>query len=72
VKEGGEQKGSARGSVHWGCYYAKPQPWTLRLILNAAALACKSDFALQAVVECRALELECFRVVGLPMTFQRQ
>ena len=25
----------------------------------------KSDFALQAVVECRALEPECFRVVGL-------
>jgi hypothetical protein len=22
VKEGGEEKGSARGSVHWGCYYA--------------------------------------------------
>jgi hypothetical protein len=25
----------------------------------------KSDFALHAVVECRALEPECFRVVGL-------
>ena len=25
------QKGSARGSVHWGCYYAtaRPEPWTL-------------------------------------------
>jgi hypothetical protein len=22
VKEEGEEKGSARGSVHWGCYYA--------------------------------------------------
>ena len=22
VKKGGEQKGSARGSVHWGCDYA--------------------------------------------------
>jgi len=21
-KKEGEQKGSARGSVHWGCYYA--------------------------------------------------
>jgi hypothetical protein len=22
VKKEGEEKGSARGSVHWGCYYA--------------------------------------------------
>ena len=63
-KKEGEQKGSARGSVHWGCYYATaldievdPQ----RCCLGS----CQSDFALQAVVECRALEPECFRVVGL-------
>jgi hypothetical protein len=55
VKKEGEQKGSARGSVHWGCYYATaldievdPQ----RCCLGS----CQSDFALQAVVECRALE----------------
>jgi hypothetical protein len=41
-KKEGEQKGSARGSVHWGCYYA-------------TALDIE-------VVECRALEPECFRV----------
>ncbi len=39
------------------------QPWTLRLTRNAAALAAASPtLALQAVVECRALEPECFRV----------
>jgi hypothetical protein len=60
-KKEGEQKGSARGSVQWGCYYATaldievdPQ----RCCLGS----CQSDFALQAVVECRALEPECFRV----------
>ena len=60
-KKEGEQKGSARGSVHWGCYYATaldievdPQ----RCCLGSR----QSDFALQAVVECRALEPECFRV----------
>ncbi len=59
-KEGG-QKGSARGSVHWGCYYSTaldievdPQ----RCCLGS----CQSDFALQSVVECRALEPECFRL----------
>ena len=25
-KKEGEQKGSARGSVHWGCYYATAAP----------------------------------------------
>jgi len=49
-KKEGEQKGSARGSVHWGCYYATaldievdPQ----RCYLGRS----QSDFALQAVVE---------------------
>ena len=41
-KKEGEQKGSARGSVHWGCYYATAESWTLRLTLNAAALAAAS------------------------------
>ena len=43
-KKEGEQKGSARGSVHWGCYYATaldievdPQ----RCCLGS----CQSDFA---------------------------
>ena len=54
-KKEGEQKGSARGSVYWGCYYeVDPQ----RCCLGRR----QSDFALQAVVECRALEPECFRV----------
>jgi len=60
----GEQKGSARGSVHWGCYYATA------LDIEVDQQRCcfggrKSDFALQAVVECRTLEPECFRLVGL-------
>ncbi len=57
-KKEGEQKGSARGSVYWGCYYAtalgvesvedtklstnKQHSLTLRLIRNAAALAAAS------------------------------
>ena len=42
VKEEGEEKGSARGSA--ACIGAATmlQPWTLRLILNAAALAAAS------------------------------
>ena len=40
VIEGGEEKGIARGSVHWGYYYATALE--LRLILNAAALAAAS------------------------------
>ena len=57
-------KGSARGSVHWVCYYVTA------LDIEVDPQRCrfgsrKSDFALQAVVECRALEPEGFRVVGL-------
>ena len=63
-KKEGEEKGSARGSVHWGCCYATA------LDIEVDPQRCcfgsrQSDFALQAVVECRALESECFRVVGL-------
>ncbi len=38
-KKEGEEKESARRSVHWGCHYATS---TLRLILNAAALVAAS------------------------------
>ena len=60
-KKEGEQKGSARGSVHWGCYYATALD--IEVDPQRCGLgSCQSDFALQAVVECRALEPECFRV----------
>ncbi len=59
------QKGSARGSVHWGCYYAtaldiEVDPQRGRFGSR------KSDFALQALVECRALEpcVDCFFFSG--------
>ena len=60
-KKEGDQKGSARGSVHWGCYYAPA------LDMEVDPQCCclgsrQSNFALQAVVECRTLEPECFRV----------
>ena len=44
-----------------------PQPSTLRLILNVAALAAESesDFALQILVECSALETKRVRLVAL-------
>jgi len=42
------------------------QPSTLRLILNAAALAARrSNFALHRQVECRALETKLVRLVAL-------
>jgi hypothetical protein len=55
VKEGGEEKGSARGNVHWSGYD------TTALDIEVDPQRCrfgsrKSDFALQALVECRALE----------------
>ena len=60
-KKEGEQKGSARGSVHWGCYYATALD--IEVDPQRCGLgSCQSDFALQAVVECRALEPEGFRV----------
>ena len=55
-KKEGEQKGSARGSVHWGCYYATALD--IEVDPQCCCLgSCQSDFALQAVVECRALEM---------------
>ncbi len=54
-KKEGEEKGSARGSVHWSGYDATA------LHIEVDPQRCrfgsrKSDFALQALVECRALE----------------
>jgi hypothetical protein len=48
----GEQKGSARGSVHWGCYY------DTALDIEVDPHRCcfgslQSDFALQAVAQRR-------------------
>ena len=63
-KKEGEQKGSARGSVHWGCYYATALD--IEVDPQRCGLgSCQSDFALQAVVECRALETERVRLVAL-------
>jgi hypothetical protein len=55
VKGGGGEKGSARGSVHWSGYD------TTALDIEVDPHRCrfgsrKSDFALQALVECRVLE----------------
>ena len=64
----GEKKGSARGSVRWGFYYdtaidtevdAKRRRFGRRFGRR------KSDFALQRLVECSALEMECVRLVAL-------
>jgi hypothetical protein len=42
--------------VHWGCYYATALD--IEVDPQRCGLgSCQSDFALQAVVECRALEL---------------
>jgi hypothetical protein len=62
-KEGGK-KGSARGSVHWGCDYAtaldiEVDPQRRHFCRR------KSDFAVQALVGCRALEKERVRLVAL-------
>ena len=65
-KKEGDQKGSARGSVHGGCYYVTALD--IEVDLQRCCFGSrKSDFkfALQALVECRALEPDCFRVVGL-------
>ena len=64
MKKEGEEKGSARGSVHWGCYYA-----TALDIEVDPQRRCfgsrKSDFALQRLVECRAFETKRVRLVAL-------
>jgi hypothetical protein len=59
-KKEGEKKGSARGSVHWGCYYdttldIEDDPQRRRFVRREA------DFALQRLVECCALETERVR-----------
>ena len=41
-KKEGEQKGSARGSVHWGCYYATALGIEVDPQCYAAALAAAS------------------------------
>ena len=63
-KEEGEEKGSARRSVHWGCYYGT----TLDIEVDPQChrFGCrKSDFALQRLVECRAFETKRVRLVAL-------
>ncbi len=64
MKEGGGAEGECERERALGCYYATA------LDIEVDSQRCcfgsrQSDFALQAVVECRALEPECFRVVGL-------
>jgi hypothetical protein len=62
VKEGGGGEGGARGSVHWGCYY--DTTLDIEVDPQRSRFGChKSDFALQRLVECRALSsLETKRV----------
>jgi hypothetical protein len=57
VKEGGGllEKGIARGSVHWGFYYATALD--IEVDPQRRDFGCReSDFALQRLVECSALE----------------
>jgi hypothetical protein len=64
VKEEGEEKGSARGSVHWGCYYATALD--IEVDPQRRRFGCReSDCALQRLVECRAFETKRVRVVAL-------
>ena len=64
-KKEGEEKASARGSVHWGCCYydtamdIEVDPQRCRFVSR------KSDFALQVLVEYSALELKLFRLIAL-------
>jgi hypothetical protein len=63
MKEG-KLKGSARGSVHWGCYYVT----ALDIEVDPQCRRfgrLESDFALQRLVECRSLETERVRLVAL-------
>jgi hypothetical protein len=63
MKEG-EEKGSARGSVRWGCHYATALD--IEVDPQRRRFGCReSDFALQRLVECRALEPKRVRVVAL-------
>ena len=64
VIEGGEEKGIARGNVHWGCYYATALD--IEVDPQRRRFGCReSDFALQRLVECRSLETKRVRVVAL-------
>jgi hypothetical protein len=64
VKEEGEEKGSARGSVHWGSYYATSLD--IEVDPQRRCFGCReSDYALQRLVECRALEKKRVRLVAL-------
>ncbi len=71
MKKEGEEKGSARGSVHWGCYYATALD--MRLIPNAAALAAASPSVclLLQVLECVFsvvfVCLECVFITAVPI-----
>jgi hypothetical protein len=62
-KKEGEEKGSASGSVQWGCYYATALD--IEVDLQRRCVGCReSDFALQRLVECRALETERVLWIG--------
>jgi hypothetical protein len=66
VKEGGEEKGSVRESVYWGCYYDKALD--IEVDLQRGRFGCReSDLALQRLVECHSLET--VRVVTLRAWF---
>jgi hypothetical protein len=64
VKEGGGGEGEReRGSVHWGCCYATALD--IEVDPERRRFGCReSDFALQGLVECRALETELVRLVA--------
>ncbi len=63
-KEEGEEKGSARRSVHWGCYYFTALD--IEVDPQRRRFGCReSDFVLQQLVECRALETERVRLIAL-------
>jgi hypothetical protein len=64
VKEGGGGEGEREREMHWGCYYAtaldiEVDPQRRRFGIR------ESDFALQRLVECCALELKRVRLVAL-------
>ena len=63
-KKEGKEKGSARGTVHWGFYYATALD--IKVDPQRRLFGCReSDFALQLLVECSALETERVRFVAL-------
>ena len=67
MKEGGGGEGSARGSVHWGCYYATALE--IEVDPHRRCFGCREsgDFALQRLVECSA-KLLFITVVPLEYT----